>query len=44
VHVRVSSGKSYADGSGRLSHTSGSGTWRGVGNGTCSGRWFAERR
>ena len=44
VHVRVSSGRSYADGSGRLSRTNGSGTWRGVGNGVCSGRWFAERR
>ena len=43
VHVRVSSGKSYADGSGRLSHSSGSGTWSGVGNGSCSGRWVAER-
>lgn len=44
VHVRVSSGKSYADGSGRLSRASGSGTWRGIGNGVCSGRWVAERR
>ncbi len=44
VHVRVSSGASYADGHGRLTRTSGSGTWRGVGNGTCSGRWFAEKR
>jgi hypothetical protein len=44
VHVRVANGSSYADGSGRLSSTSGSGTWRGVGSGTCSGRWSAERR
>ncbi len=44
VHVRVSSGSSYADGSGHLSHSSGSGVWRGVGNGVCSGRWLAERR
>ncbi len=44
VRVRVSSGGSYADGSGRLSQTSGSGQWRGVGNGVCSGRWYAERR
>ena len=44
VHVRVSSGGSYADGSGRLSRTSGAGTWRGVGNGVCSGRWTAEKR
>lgn len=44
VHVRVSRGSSYADGHGRLSRNSGSGTWRGVGMGVCSGRWFAERR
>jgi hypothetical protein len=44
VRVRVSSGRSYADGSGRLAHASGSGTWKGVGNGVCSGRWFAEKR
>jgi hypothetical protein len=44
VHVRVSRGSSYADGHGSLSRDSGSGTWRGVGSGSCSGRWFAERR
>jgi hypothetical protein len=44
VRVRVSSGRSYADGTGRLSRTAGSGVWRGVGNGLCSGQWFAERR
>ncbi len=44
VHVRVSSGASYADGHGRLSRSSGSGMWKGVGSGVCSGRWFAERR
>jgi hypothetical protein len=44
VHVRVSHGASYADGNGRLSQNTGSGVWRGVGSGTCSGRWFAERR
>src|SRR5690348_15387443 len=44
VHVRVSSGRSFADGSGRLSHSSGSGVWKGVGNGVCSGRWVAEKR
>jgi hypothetical protein len=44
VRVRVSSGRSYADGSGHLARTNGSGTWTGVGNGVCSGRWFAERR
>jgi hypothetical protein len=44
VRVRVSSGRSFADGSGHLSRTSGSGVWKGIGNGVCSGRWFAERR
>jgi hypothetical protein len=44
VHVRVARGSSYANGHGRLSHSSGSGVWRGVGNGVCSGRWFADRR
>ncbi len=44
VHVRVSSGRSYADGSGRLARTSGSGVWKGVGNGVCSGKWIAEKR
>jgi hypothetical protein len=44
VHVRVSRGASYADGHGRLGRQSGSGVWRGVGDGVCSGRWFAERR
>jgi hypothetical protein len=44
VHVRVSHGATYADGNGRLSDSTGSGIWHGVGSGTCSGRWFAERR
>ena len=44
VHVRVSAGRSFADGTGRLNGASGSGVWRGVGNGSCSGRWLAERR
>ena len=44
VHVRVSRGASYADGHGHLSRSSGSGSWRGVGNGSCSGRWVADRR
>ena len=44
VHVRVARGASYADGHGQLSHDSGSGVWRGLGSGACSGRWFAERR
>jgi hypothetical protein len=45
VHVRVSSGASYADGHGRLSRNSGAGAWRGAGSGgVCSGRWYADRR
>ncbi len=44
VHVRVSSGSRYAEGHGRLSRNNGSGVWKGIGDGRCSGRWFAERR
>lgn len=44
VHVRVSRGASYADGHGRLGRENGSGVWKGVGDGVCSGHWFAERR
>jgi hypothetical protein len=44
VHVRVSRGSTYADGHGRLTRDNGSGVWNGVGDGACSGRWFAERR
>ena len=44
VHVRVSRGATYADGHGRLLESTGSGHWRGLGSGACSGRWFAERR
>ena len=45
VRVRVWSGQQGASGSGRLSRTDGSGTWRGTGSmGTCSGVWSAERR
>jgi hypothetical protein len=44
VHVRVSRGATYADGHGRLSQSSGSGHWHGMGSGVCSGRWVAERR
>jgi len=44
VHVRVSRGATYADGHGRLGRDNGSGTWHGVGDGVCSGHWFAERR
>jgi hypothetical protein len=44
VSVRVSSGGSYALGSGRLSMTSGAGNWSGKGStGVCSGRWQATR-
>jgi hypothetical protein len=44
VHVRVSRAGSYADGHGWLSSDGGSGVWRGVGSGVCSGTWTAERR
>jgi len=44
VKVSLSVGKSTANGAGRLSATSGSGTWRGNGDsGPCSGHWEAER-
>jgi hypothetical protein len=41
VTVMVSHGDTHAAGSGRLSSTVGSGSWRGAG---CSGSWTAERR
>jgi hypothetical protein len=44
VHVRVARGATYADGHGRLSDSTGSGVWHGVGSGVCSGHWYAERR
>ena len=45
VQVRVASGDQRANGSGRLSASSGGGTWQGVGSrGVCSGRWSASRR
>lgn len=45
VHVRVSRGSNFADGHGRLLRNGGgSGVWRGVGSGLCSGTWTAERR
>jgi hypothetical protein len=45
VSVSVASGSSNASGSGRLSASSGGGTWHGVGSrGTCSGGWSASRR
>lgn len=44
VAVRVSSGGSYANGSGRLGAGFGSGRWSGRGSaGFCSGRWQATR-
>ena len=44
VRVRVAYGRSYADGTGRLSRGTGRGVWKGVGNGVCSGNWVAEKR
>jgi hypothetical protein len=45
VQVSVSAGSQEAHGAGRLSRTSGTGTWRGEGSlGTCAGTWVAERR
>ena len=44
VSVRVSSGSQYALGTGRLSRSSGGGSWRGQGpSGACSGVWSASR-
>ena len=45
VRVSVSAGGQWANGSGRLSRSHGSGLWRGQGSaGTCAGVWQAERR
>jgi hypothetical protein len=45
VKVSLMLGDKGASGSGRLSASSGVGTWRGVGaNTSCAGRWEAERR
>jgi len=45
IQVSVSAGSQQASGQGRLSATTGNGTWRGQGStGTCSGVWQAERR
>lgn len=45
VQVRVSAGSQSASGSGRLSRTTGRGSWRGQSpSGTCSGYWEAEKR
>ncbi len=44
VSVRVASGPQYALGTGRLSRSSGGGSWRGQGaSGACSGSWAASR-
>jgi hypothetical protein len=45
VRVTVAAGNQEAHGAGRLSRTSGGGTWQGHGTaGTCAGTWQAERR
>ncbi len=45
VRVNIRLGEQGAQGAGKLSGSTGQGTWRGTGkNGTCSGRWEAERR
>jgi hypothetical protein len=45
VAVALSRGAQHAAGNGRLSPTSGAGTWRGASpTARCSGRWEAERR
>ena len=44
VQVRVANGGQSANGIGRLSATTGNGTWRGAGSsGACAGRWSADR-
>jgi hypothetical protein len=40
IHVTLTSGMKRAVGSGHLTTTSGSGTWRGP---LCSGTWTAQR-
>lgn len=45
VAASVGRGEQSATASGRLSASSGSGTWKGLSStGACSGRWQAERR
>jgi len=45
VQVSVAAGDQEAHGAGRLSRTTGGGTWQGQGSrGTCAGTWVAERR
>lgn len=43
IKVSVTRGDKSANGSGRMSHTSGSGKWHSA-KGECSGIWTAERR
>lgn len=44
LRVTVQAGSQWADGSGRLTKTQGSGVWKGQGtSGTCTGIWQAER-
>jgi hypothetical protein len=44
VKVSIRVGDQGASGSGRLSANTGAGTWHGIGaNGSCAGRWEAER-
>ncbi len=45
VNVSIRLGDKGANGTGKLSATSGAGTWQGAGGaGECAGRWEAERR
>lgn len=45
VKVNIRLGEQGATGSGRLSGSSGAGSWQGTGSrGSCAGRWEAERR
>jgi hypothetical protein len=45
VKVTIRLGEKGANGAGRLSGNSGTGTWQGAAaNSTCAGRWEAERR
>ena len=45
VKVSIIVGDQGANGTGRLSASTGTGTWSGAGsNGKCTGRWEAERR
>ena len=45
INVSIKAGEKGASGTGRLSASSGAGTWHGVGtSGSCAGHWEAERR